>query len=140
MLGYSNAMATAATALDRQSPWRDELRATLALAWPLILTNITMVLINSTDVFLLARLGPGALAASAMGSGIVIAMLLIGIGIVILGFLLMTGGGNGDPNAFDEAEIFSTRRITVAPIVVLIGYLFVVYAILKKSTGTEAGK
>ena len=80
MLGYSNAMATAATALDRQSPWRDELRATLALAWPLILTNITMVLINSTDVFLLARLGPGALAASAMGSGIVIAMLLIGIG------------------------------------------------------------
>ena len=32
MLGYSNAMATAATALDRQSPWRDELRATLALA------------------------------------------------------------------------------------------------------------
>ena len=83
MLGYSNAMATAATALDRQSPWRDELRATLALAWPLILTNITMVLINSTDVFLLARLGPGALAASAMGSGIVIAMLLIGIGIVV---------------------------------------------------------
>ncbi len=67
-------------------------------------------------------------------------LMLIGIGIVILGFLLMTGGGNGDPNAFDEAEIFSTRRITVAPIVVLIGYLFVVYAILKKSTGTEAGK
>jgi hypothetical protein len=51
--------------------------------------------------------------------------------------MLMSGGGNGDPNAFDEAEIFSTRRITVAPIVVLIGYLFVVYAILKKSLGTE---
>ena len=67
-------------------------------------------------------------------------LLLIGIGIVVLGFLLMTGGGNGDPNAFDEAEIFSARRITVAPIVVLIGYLFVVYAILKKTVRNEAGK
>ena len=71
------------------SPWRDEFRATLALAWPLILTNITMVLINATDVFLLARLGPDALAASALGSGIVIAMLLIGIGIVVAGSPLM---------------------------------------------------
>jgi multidrug resistance protein, MATE family len=71
------------------SPWRDEFRATLALAWPLILTNISMVLINATDVFLLARLGPDALAASALGSGIVIAMLLIGIGIVVAGSPLM---------------------------------------------------
>lgn len=71
------------------SPWRNEFRATLALAWPLILTNITMVLINATDVFLLARLGPDALAASALGSGIVIAMLLIGIGIVVAGSPLM---------------------------------------------------
>ena len=65
-------------------------------------------------------------------------LLLIGLAIVTVGYILMSGGGNGDPNAFDEAEIFSTRRITVAPIVVLIGYLFVVYAILKK-TG-ESGK
>ena len=50
-------MTTAAIPMDRQSLWRDEFRATLALAWPLILTNITMVLINATDVFLLARLG-----------------------------------------------------------------------------------
>jgi multidrug resistance protein, MATE family len=65
--------------------WGDEFRATLALAWPLILTNITMVLINATDVFLLARLGPDALAASSLGSSLVIAMLLIGIGIVVAG-------------------------------------------------------
>ncbi len=64
------------------TPWADEFRATMSLAWPLILTNVTMVLINATDVFLLARLGPDALAASAMGSGIVIAMLLFGIGLV----------------------------------------------------------
>ncbi len=82
-------MTTAAIPMDRQSPWCDEFRATMALAWPLILTNITMVLINATDVFLLARLGPDALAASALGSGIVIAMLLIGIGIVVAASPLM---------------------------------------------------
>jgi multidrug resistance protein, MATE family len=82
-------MTTAAIPMDRQSPWRDEFRATLALAWPLILTNVTMVLINITDVKLLALLGPDALAASGLGSSIVIAMLLIGIGIVIAGSPLM---------------------------------------------------
>lgn len=65
-------------------------------------------------------------------------LLLIGLGIVVVGFVLMSGGGNGDPNAFDAEEIFSKRRITVAPIVCLIGYMFVVYAILKKTGGTEA--
>ncbi len=67
-------------------------------------------------------------------------LLLIGMGITTLGYVLMSGGGNGDPNAFDAAEVFSARRITVAPIVVLIGYLFVVYAILKKTVRNEAGK
>ena len=59
-------------------------------------------------------------------------LLLIGIAIVVLGYVLMSGGGSGDPNVFDESQIFSARRITVAPIVCLIGYLFVVYAIMKK--------
>ncbi len=63
-------------------------------------------------------------------------LMLIGIAIVVVGFILMSGGGSGDPNVFDESEIFSPRRITVAPIVCLIGYLFVVYAIMKK-TRTE---
>jgi MATE family multidrug resistance protein len=82
-------MTAAAIPSKCQSPWRDELRATLLLAWPLILTNVTMVLINSTDVFLLARLGPDALAASALGTGILFAMMLVGIGIVIAGSPLM---------------------------------------------------
>lgn len=64
-------------------------------------------------------------------------LLLIGIGIVILGYILMAGGGSGDPNVFDASEIFSDRRITVAPIVCIVGYLFVVYAIMKK---TKAGE
>lgn len=67
-------------------------------------------------------------------------LLLIGLAIVTVGYTLMSGGGNGDPNAFDAAELFSTRRITVAPIVVLAGYAFVAFAILKKTGGSEAGK
>jgi len=67
-------------------------------------------------------------------------LMLIGLAITTVGYVLMSGGGNGDPNAFDASAIFSPRRITVAPIVVLIGYLFVVYAILKKTGGNETGK
>jgi MATE family multidrug resistance protein len=81
-VGGGMAIVSANEGVAARSPWMDDYRATLTLAWPIILTNITMVLINATDVFLLARLGPGALAASAMGSGIVIAMLLFGIGLV----------------------------------------------------------
>ncbi len=64
-------------------------------------------------------------------------LLIAGIGIIILGFILMSGGGSGDPNVFNADEIFSARRITVAPIVTLIGYLFVVYAIMKRTSGEE---
>ncbi len=60
--------------------------------------------------------------------------LLIGIAIVVVGYLLMIGGGSEDPNEFSY-EIFSTRRITVAPIVALIGYGFIFYAILKRKKG-----
>ena len=42
-------------------------------------------------------------------------LMLVGLGIVGIGYLLMSGGGSGDPNVFNE-DIFSTRRITVAPI------------------------
>jgi hypothetical protein len=59
-------------------------------------------------------------------------LLLIGIGIVILGFALMSGGGSGDPEVFNAKELFSARRITVAPIVCLLGYSFVIYAIMRK--------
>ncbi len=64
-------------------------------------------------------------------------LLLIGIGIVILGFILMSGGGSGDPEVFNADEIFSARRITVAPIVCLIGYVFVIYAIMRKPRVVE---
>ncbi|MEO6359857.1 MAG: hypothetical protein ABIO43_04675 [Sphingomicrobium sp.] len=47
--------------------WGAELRATLTLAWPLILSNLTIQLINATDVVLMGWLGPRQLAAAALG-------------------------------------------------------------------------
>ncbi|MCT4613334.1 MAG: DUF3098 domain-containing protein [Marinifilaceae bacterium] len=58
-------------------------------------------------------------------------LMLIGFAIIIIGFALMTGGGSDDPNVFDES-IFSTRRVVIAPIVVLAGFVFEIYAIMKK--------
>lgn len=58
-------------------------------------------------------------------------LLIIGFVIIIAGFLLMMGGGSKDPNVFDES-IFSFRRITLAPMVVLFGFAFEIYAIMKK--------
>lgn len=60
-------------------------------------------------------------------------ILLLGAGIIviIIGFLLMQGGGSDDPNEFNP-EIFSFRRITLAPIVVLLGFTINIIAIMKK--------
>ncbi len=58
-------------------------------------------------------------------------LMAIGFGIIILGFILMIGGGSDDPNVFDP-DIFSFRRITLAPLVLLFGFLFEIYAIMKK--------
>lgn len=57
--------------------------------------------------------------------------LLIGLGIIALGFILMSGGGSDDPNVFNP-EIFNFRRIRLAPAVVLAGFGITVYSILKK--------
>lgn len=59
-------------------------------------------------------------------------LLLIGFVIIIIGFTLMIGGRSDDPNVFNGDEIFSFRRITLAPIVVLAGFIFEIWAIMKK--------
>lgn len=55
--------------------------------------------------------------------------MLIGLGVIILGFILMSGGGSDDPKVFNEA-IFNFRRIRLAPTLILIGFGIEVYAIL----------
>jgi hypothetical protein len=57
-------------------------------------------------------------------------ILLIGIGVIALGFILMSGGGSDDPNIFNES-VFDFRRIRLAPTTVLIGFGITIYAILK---------
>lgn len=64
------------------SLWFREIIATLVLAWPIILSNLSQMLINTTDVLLLGRVGPEALAASAIGIGIVITPMVFGVGLI----------------------------------------------------------
>jgi len=58
-------------------------------------------------------------------------LILIGVGLIVLGFILMTGGGSKDPNVFNM-EMFSFRRITLAPILILVGFGVQIVAIMKK--------
>ncbi len=58
-------------------------------------------------------------------------ILLIGIAVIALGFILMSGGGSDDPKVFNE-DIFNFRRIRLAPTTVLIGFGITIYSILKK--------
>lgn len=60
-------------------------------------------------------------------------LMAIGLVVIILGYALMVGGKSADPNVFNEAEIYSFRRITLAPIMVLIGLAIEGYAIMKRS-------
>ncbi len=63
-------------------------------------------------------------------------LLAIGFLIIIVGFVLMIGGNSADPNLFNK-EIFNFQRITLAPIIVLFGFVFEIYAIMKKSASTK---
>ena len=58
-------------------------------------------------------------------------LLIIGFAIIVIGFILMTGGGSDDPAVFNAEELFSFRRITLAPIILLFGFGFEIYAIMK---------
>ena len=58
-------------------------------------------------------------------------LLLAGVAIIIIGFVLMSGPGSTE--AAFEPDIFSVRRIKVAPTICFFGFLFVIYAILHKS-------
>ena len=59
-------------------------------------------------------------------------ILLVGLAINVIGFLLMIGGGSEDPTKFDGDALFSTVRITIAPIFILAGYGVILFSIMKK--------
>jgi hypothetical protein len=59
-------------------------------------------------------------------------LMAIGFVVIVFGFILMTGGFSKDPNVFNPG-IFSFRRITLAPLIILAGFIFEIYAIMKNS-------
>jgi hypothetical protein len=58
----------------------------------------------------------------------------IGLAINVVGFLLMIGGGSEDPSKFDANELFSFQRITLSPILIIAGYIVILYSIMKRSS------
>ena len=65
-------------------------------------------------------------------------LLAIGMAIVIIGFLLMSGSGSTE-NAYDP-DIFSARRIKVAPVVCLVGFVSMIYAVVRRPKDKEEEK
>lgn len=63
--------------------------------------------------------------------------MLAGLVIIAIGMFLMAGGASNNPAEFDAKEVYSFRRITVAPILILAGLVIEIYAIFKKSKSKE---
>ena len=58
--------------------------------------------------------------------------MLIGIVIMAIGFVLMAGGKSSNPNVFQDKDVYSTTRITIAPILIIAGLIIEIFAIMKK--------
>ena len=58
--------------------------------------------------------------------------MLAGLVVLALGFFLMAGGKSPDPNVFNTKEVYSTTRITIAPILIIGGFIIEIIAIMKK--------
>jgi len=59
-------------------------------------------------------------------------LMLAGLALLAIGFILMAGGKSTDPKVFDPKVVYSTTRITVAPILIILGFVIEVVAIMKK--------
>ncbi|MBS1729269.1 MAG: DUF3098 domain-containing protein [Bacteroidetes bacterium] len=64
--------------------------------------------------------------------------MLIGALFIILGMILMAGGKNQDPHVFDTNKVYSTVRITIAPILIVCGLVIEIFAIFKKPAQTAS--
>lgn len=86
-----------------------------------------------------SRSRSGASTASGLGSNEALIynkqsyiLMGVGFGLVVLGLILMTGGAMPDPNTWDPDIIYSFRRVTLAPFLILVGLIVEIYAIFKK--------
>ena len=105
--------------------WSDELRATLALAWPLILANLTMQLIQATDVVLLGWLGPKELAAAALALSLSFGMILFALGVLTASSPMIASALGARFNAVRDVRrtfrqsLWAAALMTVPTLVVL---------------------
>jgi hypothetical protein len=58
--------------------------------------------------------------------------MIAGIIVIALGMLLMAGGKSDDPNVFNKKEVYSVTRITIAPVLIVIGFVIEIFAIFRK--------
>ena len=101
----------------RSTPLTTELRATLSLAWPLILANLTMALIQATDVLLMGRLGARPLAAAALGINLNFALSLICLGLVTASSpMIATALGSRANNVRDVRRTFRQSLWLIATV------------------------
>ena len=101
----------------RSTPLTTEVRATLSLAWPLILANLTMALIQATDVLLMGRLGARPLAASALGINLNFALSLICLGLVTASSpMIATALGRRSNNLRDVRRTFRQSLWLIATV------------------------
>ena len=63
--------------------------------------------------------------------------MLVGIVVIVIGYFLMSGGNSDNPNVFNGKEIYSFRRITLAPFLIVLGFVIEIFAIMKKSKKTS---
>src|SRR5437763_4757876 len=89
---------------ERTAAWRDELRAMLALAWPLILANLTQQAIQATDVLLMGRLGASQLAAATLALNLTFTFNLMMLGLVIASSPMMATALGGRFNAVRDVR------------------------------------
>jgi MATE family multidrug resistance protein len=87
-----------------RSAWSAEIRSTLALAWPLVLTNLAQIGMPTTDVILIGRLGPDALAAAALGTNLYFAVLITAIGIVSATAPMVARERGGKPHSVRDVR------------------------------------
>lgn len=76
-------MLQSASDITSRSSWRGEIRAMLLLAWPMVLTNLAQTAMTATDVMMLGRVGPDALAAGTLGSNVYFAPMIFGLGLIL---------------------------------------------------------
>lgn len=118
-------MNRASAEISSTEAWRAELGATLTLAWPLMLANLTMQLIQATDVVLLGWLGPTELAAAALALSLSFGMVLFALGVLTASSPLMASALGARSNSVRDVRrtfrqaLWAAALMTVPTMIVL---------------------